>query len=159
MTRITSGVGGKVMLVALGLALATSGAVAQEWSAAQKDVWKSVEAYWDLAAKENLDGFMGYFHADYSGWSNQAALPGDKATTRKWVGHDFDANKTVLYEIKPVAIKIHGNVAIAHYYYATVEQDAKGEEKTIQGRWTDVLMKQGDRWVLIGDHGGRTGGS
>ena len=30
---------------------------AQEWSAEQKDVWKSVEDYWDLAAKGDLDGF------------------------------------------------------------------------------------------------------
>jgi hypothetical protein len=26
----------------------------------------------------------------------------------------------------------------------------------VQGRWTDILMKQGDKWVMIGDHGGRT---
>ncbi len=23
-----------------------------------------------------------------------------------------------------------------------------------QGRWTDLLKKQGDKWVMIGDHGG-----
>jgi hypothetical protein len=29
-------------------------------------------------------------------------------------------------------------------------------EETSSGRWTDVLMKQGDKWVLIADRGGRT---
>ena len=31
-----------------------------------------------------------------------------------------------------------------------------GKEKPSEGRWTDILMKQGDKWVLIGDHGGKT---
>jgi hypothetical protein len=43
-----------------------------------------------------------------------------------------------------------------HYYFTFLEKNAKGEEKTIQGRWTDILKKQGNRWVLIGDSGGRT---
>lgn len=59
-----------------------------------------------------------------------------------------------MYEINPVAIKIHGNVAIVHYYYLRVRKDAEGKEELEQGRWTDILMKQKDKWVLIGDHGG-----
>ena len=35
----------------------------------QKDVWKSVEDYWALDAKGDLEGFMSYFDASYVGWS------------------------------------------------------------------------------------------
>lgn len=41
------------------------------------------------------------------------------------------------------------------HYYTQVVKNAEGKEENVEGRWTDILMKQGDRWVLIGDHGGR----
>ena len=84
--------------------LASAPLFAQEWSAAQKEVWKNVEAYWELEAQGDLEGFMGYFHSDYRGWSYQNALPGDKASARKWIGHGMKTEKTLVHEIKPVAI-------------------------------------------------------
>jgi len=129
---------------------------AQEWSAAQKDVWKNVEAYWALYAQGDLEGFLAYVHTDYRGWSYQGALPSDKASTRKWLDHGMKTTKTLVHEVKPTAIQIHGNVAIVHYFYAVLEKDAEGKENGSSGRWTDILMKQGDKWVMIGDHGGRT---
>lgn len=49
---------------------------------------------------------------------------------------------------------MYGNIAFVHYYYDQVVKDAEGKEKSESGRWTDILMKQGDKWVMIGDHGG-----
>ncbi len=128
---------------------------AQEWNAQQKEVWKNVEAYWALDAAGNLEGFLSYFHDDYLGWSLDSPVPGDKATVRKFVDHDFKTSKTVLYDIKPVGIKVMGNFAFADYYYTVVHKNAEGKEKSEQGRWCDILMKQGDKWVLVGDHGGK----
>lgn len=148
---------GMSLFAVLVVALVSAGtASAQEWSAAQKEVWKSVETYWDLGAKEDLDGFMSYFADDYLGWSTRSAMPGTKAEVRKWIAHEFETNQTLLQTLKPVGIAIHGDVAFVHYYYTTLEKNAKGEEKTNQGRWTDILKKQGNRWVLIGDSGGNT---
>jgi hypothetical protein len=129
---------------------------AQEWSAVQKEVWKNVEAYWGLYAQGNLEGYMGYVHTDYRGWSYNSALPSDKASSQKWVDHDIKTTKTLVYDVKPVAIQIHGNIAFVHYYYAQLVKDVEGKEKASSGRWTDILMKQGDKWVMIGDHGGQT---
>lgn len=126
----------------------------QEWSNQQKEVWKNVETYWDLDAKRDLEGFMSYFHDDYSGWFSLDALPGNKAAVRKFVAHDFETTKILVQDIQPVAIKIHGNVAIVHYYYSRVVKNAEGKESNRSGRWTDILLKQADKWVLIGDHGG-----
>jgi ketosteroid isomerase-like protein len=128
---------------------------AQQWSDAQKDVWKSVENYWALDAKGDLEGFMSYFDASYVGWSYDSALPEDKATARKFTAHQYQVEKVLVYDIKPVAIQVHGNFAFADYYYTQVVKNAEGKEENVEGRWVDILMKQGDRWVLIGDHGGR----
>jgi ketosteroid isomerase-like protein len=128
----------------------------QEWSAAQKEVWKNVEAYNAMADAGNVEGFMAYVHDDYHGWNYSSALPMDKATVRKFVEYEFKAAKTILSTVKPVAIVIFGNFAYVDYYYTVLYKDAEGKEKGEAGRWTDILMKQGDKWVMIGDHGGRT---
>ena len=136
--------------------LTVSPLLAQEWSKEQLEVWKNVQTYWDLMAKRDVEGFLRYFHDDYSGWDYGEALPGDKASAQKWLSFYFPKSEVLLHEIKPVAIQIHGNVAIVHYCYAEATKDLEGKTKFSQGRWTDILMKQGDKWVMIGDHGGET---
>jgi ketosteroid isomerase-like protein len=127
---------------------------AQEWSAAQKDVWKSVEAYWAFDLTADIEGFMSYVDPSYVGWSYESPVPEDKATVKKFMSLEYQLNKTLVYDIKPVAIQVHGNFAFADYYYMQLVKNAEGKTEEHKGRWTDILMKQGDRWVLIGDHGG-----
>jgi ketosteroid isomerase-like protein len=128
---------------------------AQQWSDAQKDVWKSVENYWALDAKGDVEGFLTYFDPSYIGWSYDSPVPGDKATVKKFITQEYQLSKTLVYDIKPLAIQVHGNFAFVHYYYVQLVKNADGKNEEVKGRWTDILMKQGDRWVLIGDHGGR----
>ena len=144
------------LIVAALLLLPSAYLYSQEWSAAQKEVWKNVEAYNAMADAGNVEGFMAYVHNDYLGWNYESALPNDKASIRKFVEYAFKTSKTVLTSIKPTAIGVFGNFAYVHYYYAVIYKDAEGKEKAESGRWTDILMKQGDKWVMIGDHGGRT---
>ncbi|HTT58357.1 MAG TPA: nuclear transport factor 2 family protein [Opitutaceae bacterium] len=143
-------------LAIAGLLAAATPAHAQEWSPAQKEIWQNVEAYWKLGAEKNLDGFLAYFADDYVGWETGSPLPTTKASLRKWLEHDFKVNDTVVYEVKPVAIVIHGDVAFVDYYYSQITRGPDAKEKSESGNWTDILIKQGDKWVLIGDHGGRT---
>ena len=138
------------------IAFASMPLLAQEWSPAQKEVWKNVEAYWALDAAGNTDAFMAYFHPDYMGWSITNAMPSSKASATKFIAYWHKSSKTLVYDIQPTAIKIHGNVAFVHYHYVQVAKDATGKDKETSGRWTDILMKQGDKWLLIGDNGGRT---
>jgi len=126
----------------------------QEWSKEQKEVWKNVEIYWDFSAKGDVEGYLSYFHDDYSGWSNSDALPDDKTSLRKYLSHLFRTRKVLVQVLKPVRINIHDDVAIVQYYYSRIFTNVEGKEKNQSGRWTDILMKQGDKWVLIGDHGG-----
>jgi ketosteroid isomerase-like protein len=150
-------VGGFVSLLCLAVIVAAP-LHAQEWSAAQKDVWKSVEAYWALDAKGDVEGFMSYFDASYMGWSYDSPVPGDRATVKKFITQEYQMSKTLVYDIKPVAIQVHGDFAFVHYYYMQILKNADGKTEEVKGRWTDILMKKGDRWVLIGDQGGRIKG-
>ena len=63
---------------------------------------------------------------------------------------------TAFYTIDPEAIWVKGNFAFVHYRYTEVEVDMEGKERSSSGRWTDILMKDGNRWIMIGDSGGET---
>lgn len=135
------------------LMLTSTVVFSQEWNTEQQEVWKNVETYSELAAKGDIDGFLTYFNDDFCGWRNGAPLPDDLETRIKLIKFFFPATQTLYYDIKPLAIKIYGNTAIVHYYFFNVSSDGEHEE-VAHGRWTDILMKQGDKWVMIGDHGG-----
>lgn len=140
--------------------IALGGAMhAQEWSVQQQEVWSHVETYWDLYAKENVAGFLSYLHDDFRGWTYGAPLPRDKAYMESNMPQGFATSETILYSIKPVAIQVLEAVAVVHYYYERTYMNASGEQLRESGRWTDILVPQGDRWVMIADHGGSGSGT
>ena len=145
-------------LVVAAILLAPTATFAQQWSSAQADVWKNVEAYWDLYAREDVAGFLSYFHEDFSGWSAGDPVPTTKADRAKGLPRAFATSNVVYYQIKPIDIRVHGQVAIVHYFFWMTAQDPTGDESSTQGHWTDILMRQGNRWVMIGDAGGMADG-
>ena len=143
-----------ILAILLFTGLGVSSVFAQEWTPAQKEVWKNVSDYWAVMAKGDLNGFMEYFHPDYMGWDNESRVPSSKEETKKWLTYAYQGVKIPVYEIDPLVIKIYGDVAFVHYYYSMVKETQDGKKKNESGRWTDILLKQGNKWVLIGDHGG-----
>jgi len=125
---------------------------AQEWSASQKEVWKGVNDYWAVFAKGDVAGFLEYFHPDYMGWDDNSPLPSTKPEIQKWLQLYMSGRKVLDYEIKPVGIKVYGDFAFADYY--STLSDVDGKKKMEEGRWTDILMKQGGKWLIVGDNGG-----
>jgi ketosteroid isomerase-like protein len=144
----------RALLMAVTPMLLAAPATTQQWSASQQEVWSHVQTYWDLYAKEDLDGFLAYLHEDFRGWTYGAPLTRDKAYMRKNMPQGFATSETILHDIRPIAIQVHDAVAIVHYYYERTYMDAEGRQHRDSGRWTDVLVPQGDRWVMISDHGG-----
>ncbi|MBP1683753.1 MAG: hypothetical protein H6Q27_1320, partial [Ignavibacteriaceae bacterium] len=52
---------------------------AQQWTDEQKDVWKGVEAYWEVSLSDKPLDFLNYFDDSYYGWSYDNQSPGTKA--------------------------------------------------------------------------------
>ena len=129
---------------------------AQEWSTSQKEVWKNVNDYWALLAKGDINGFLTYFHTDYIGWDDGDAIPAGLDETKKMLTFFETGMKFPYYSIQPLAIKVYGDFAFADYIYSYVRESPDGKKTSEKGRWTDILMKQGTKWVLIGDNGGAT---
>lgn len=142
------------IMLAFMFVIHTTPIVAQEWSVAQKEVWKNVEVYWSLYAKGDYDGFQSYIHPDYRGWSNSSVLPTTKESHGKFLAYAMKNSKVLVYDITPVAIQVYGNFAFVDYYFKMIEKENEGKTSSSSGRWTDILLKQGDKWLMIGDHGG-----
>ncbi len=62
-----------------------------------------------------------------------------------------------MFTITPLTIWVKGDFAYVHYYYSESDKNNDtGKREHNSGNWTDILMKSNGKWVLIGDHGGRT---
>ena len=61
----------------------------QEYPTGHAEIWKNVEAYWNLWAKRDLDGFLEYFHDAYSGWNFDTPNHRNKESTRRRINHTF----------------------------------------------------------------------
>ena len=127
---------------------------AQQWTDEQKDVWKGVEAYWEVSLSDKPLDFLNYFDDSYYGWSYDNQSPGTKADAKKSLSYWTTKGKTVYYVITPARIWVNGNFAYVHYYYTQVNEGKDGKPITEKGRWTDILMKKEGKWVMVGDHGG-----
>jgi len=127
---------------------------AQQWTDEQKAVWAGVDAYWKVSMTNKPMDFLSYFDDSYSGWSYDNEAPGTKADAQKSLGYWTTKGKTVYYVITPARIWVNGDFAYVHYYYTQVTESTEGKPNTEKGRWTDILMKKGDKWMLVGDHGG-----
>ena len=145
------------LIFSLFLLAFVSKSFAQQWSAEQKDVWSGVEKYWSVDASGDAKGFISYFDESYMGWAYQSDVPQTKSNTSKWIENGHKNTTTVLYTLTPLAIWVKGDFAYADYYYAQIEKNNEsGKEERSEGKWTDILMKKDGKWLLIGDHGGRT---
>ncbi|QQS37457.1 MAG: nuclear transport factor 2 family protein [Ignavibacteriales bacterium] len=127
---------------------------AQQWSAEQTDVWKGVQAYWDAGTSGNVSAMMEYWDDSYYGWSYNNEAPGVKADITKAMSYWLKKGKEQFHVLTPARIWVNGDFAYVHYYYSQVIEQADGTPMTEKGRWTDILMKKGGKWVLVGDHGG-----
>jgi len=147
-TLVLVGVGFICMLLLAPVAL-----FAQEWSPAQKDVWKTVETMWELYAKGDVEGELAYADDEMALWVQNEPLPTGKAEFRKWTAFSAKSGRTLIQELKPVTIKVFPEFAFVHYYASNVYQEAPTATPEYGSlRITDIFRKKGDRWVWVGGH-------
>jgi len=127
---------------------------AQELSAAQREVWQFIEECNQRYFEEDPNGVLSCYHDDFAGWQYGDAVPRTKDSVRKLLASEFEASEPVAYDLRPIAIRVFGSFAVAHYSAEWVQKNSAGEVMTLQMIWTDILLKEGNRWSWVGDHGG-----
>jgi len=87
-------------------------AQAQQWTAAQQEVWEFEEACW---ASQDLEAIMACFHDDFLGWGIGYPVPTSKADRRPRFARDFKTEEIVYLNLKPLDVRVLDNVAIVLY--------------------------------------------
>ena len=129
-------------------------AVAHEWSAEQQEVWTVIQAQWAATMEEDASWPDRFLHDDFLGWANDTPAPRGNSSEGKWSRYGMETATTLVQELYPIGIIVRGNTAVAHYFYSTASENRKGDRETTHGRFTDVLVKEGDSWRFIAWHGG-----
>jgi len=148
---------GSGLLLSLALANAAWGQQAAATKSVSDDsaVWSVIERAWRSERDGDADWIEALLSADFVGWSSDSPAPRDKASTRLWTNFNTRQTKLVEYELYPLSIIVHGDTAIAHYLFtsAVEPRGSKGIE-TVNGRYTDVLVRTADGWRFLSWHGG-----
>lgn len=143
----------KTILTALILltALVVLPAAGQEWSSDQQEVWKAVMWTWDV---DQVDWCAEACHPNVLAWGVGYPAPRNKDQISAWSKRDQETSTALEVQVTPVGIVIQGDTAVAHYYYSQLSESEDGERRTEHGRYTDVLVKEGGKWLYIAWNGG-----
>lgn len=126
--------------------------IPEYWTAQQREIWQNVENHWQFLIDANVDEFLKYIHPDFIGYGHESPLPVDRPWLEKWVGFWARSTKILICELRPINMKVHGDIVIIQYIIFTIEQNQVDKGKRVIRRYTMTWKKQPDRWVVIGSH-------
>lgn len=135
-----------VGLIAIGF---SAHAQQPSWNDSQMEVWKIVELSWVDDAAENGKWPKDYVHDKYVAWGADSGGPSYKDSSIKWSRFGDENNDTLIYEVSPAAITVEGNTAVVNYYATTVSKNAEGKHNRSVSRISEVLIKEGRKWVFL----------
>lgn len=140
--------------VMLGLCAAVSVAFAQGDGTDEAAVWAVVERQW-RADQRGDDGWVDeLLSADFVGWPKDSPAPRNRTSTRLWAEFNSRRSETLEYELYPLSILVHGDMAVAHYLFTTATREGEDDVEVRNGRYTDVLVRVDTEWKFIAWHGG-----
>jgi ketosteroid isomerase-like protein len=143
----------KLVILATCLVFSSS-AVAQEVANDQADVWSVIEQQWDAVEKGDKKWIDRFLADDFSGWPKNSPAPRSKTSTQMWDRFNNTQGNVVAHELYPLAIIVHGDVAVAHYLFTSAYKDKDGDVEVDNGRFSDILIRVEDGWRFLSWHGG-----
>ncbi|MDH4311455.1 MAG: nuclear transport factor 2 family protein [Gammaproteobacteria bacterium] len=143
-----------IATAALALCTVAGTASAMEWNAEQQEVWKLEQQQWKMSAAEDMSWIDTMLHPDMTFWEAGAPMPRDKASLKHWSRYDAENGSTLEQELFPISVTITGNVAVVQYHYMVARENYKKERERVTGHYTDVLVKEGGRWLFLTWAGG-----
>ncbi len=125
--------------------------IPEHWGDVQRSVWECVDRHWGYLLDKKVDAFLEYIHPDFVGYGHESPLPVDRPWLEKWVGFWTKNTQIAICELRPIHIKLHGDIAVVQYFIFTVEINAEGGKRVIR-RYTMTWKRGTDRWVVIASH-------
>ena len=144
----------KVAVLAVLLVFAASVSMAQEWSKEQTEVWKVVQDSWKGWKAKDASAVAASVHEKYQGWSDNDPLPIGKQSMIEWFNSMKDAMTFNYYNIEPARIVVLNSTAVVDYYFyfnLTWKMGDKVESEDVKGKVVEFYVKEGGKWLLLGD--------
>src|SRR5512142_954367 len=98
----------RYLILAFLLLMVSALLFAQEWTAAQKEVWGVEQKFSAALLRGDVEGFMSLMHPDYRGLNHGTSLPIDKATFRKGAEENVKNSKITFLSFQPLAVQVFG---------------------------------------------------
>jgi ketosteroid isomerase-like protein len=145
----------KLKLAVTTILLAVSGtALAQDSADDEADVILTIEEQWEAEQDGDNDWLDEKLVEAFSAWPTEAPAPRSKSSTRLWSRFADTQGQMVEHELYFQNIVVHGDVAVAHYFYTSAYQDKDDNVDVTNGRYTDVLVRTEGGWKFLAWHGG-----
>lgn len=120
----------------------------------ETNVWSTVEQQWRAERQGDLEWVETLLSGDFVGWPLSSPAPRNKTSTRLWNEFDTKQSELLQFELYPQSIVVHGDMAVVHYLYSSASKPRGGDIVRNTGRYTDVLVRDGEQWKFIAWHGG-----
>jgi len=121
--------------------------LAQDWTPEQKEVWVSVQEYWENIKKGDVDAALAGQHDKMLAWFSMNPDPLKKEGIRSQYNRWVNRFKPTFVKLEPLAINIVKNVANVFYLF---KWESANKEVSARGRILITLVKQDNKWLAIG---------
>jgi hypothetical protein len=127
------------------------------------EVWKAIEGRFMAWKESDFETYISFHHPQWKKWSSGK----NHLSTKEEIASFWETMKSeeecLEMEITPIAIEIlnDGKSAIAHYthtetftYTGEDMPDGRTKGNTFSGtlRWSDFMVKENEKWLVIGGH-------
>ena len=140
--------------VAVALCALAGAAIADTASTDQQDIWKVEQQQWKQAAAKDDSWLDTLVHPNLRYWETGSPMPRDRASLKHWARYNNESGTVLEQELFPISTTVTGNVAVVQYNYLMARENLKKEREVVTGHYTDVLMKDGGKWMFIAWEGG-----
>ncbi len=129
----------------------------------EKEVWSAIEGRFNSWKDNDFETYMAYHHPEWKKWESRKNVLSTKQGMAEFWEMMKEEEECLEMEVTPIAIEIldDGKTAIAHYthtetftYHGEDMPDGRTKGDTFKGtlRWSDFMVKENDKWLVLGGH-------
>ena len=119
----------------------------EDWTAEQKEVWVSVQGFWETIKKGDVEATLAGQHDNMLDWFSTYPDPLKKEYLREAYNNWFNWSVPTFFKLEPSNIHIFNNVANVFYFYSWKSANKEIFDK---GRALEIWVKQDNKWLMIG---------
>jgi hypothetical protein len=125
---------------------------AQTWNQEQTEVWNVMVEVYDAVKSSDLEKYKSLLHEKFTMWLDTETFPSDRTTHDIWEANWMAVTDVKIVDILPLKIIVVDHIAVVHHLAKSLIV-VEGKTAIRQAKWTDVLINENDKWVLITSNG------